>query len=89
MRRESIPPQDDVMVACPKLWHLVPFDYCRRENGILPCSKAIDCWYEYFLVEDYFHRVLSPEEWEQAFARPEKSRLSQILENVNEANSWT
>ena len=89
MRRSSTPPHDEVMVACPRLWHLVPFDYCRRENGKLPCFKAIDCWYDYFLVEDYFREVLTPEEWEVVFDRPQKDRLSRLLETVDEVSKRT
>jgi len=82
MRRESTPPNDDVMVFCPKLWHLVPFSYCRREDGRRPCARALDCWYDNFLVEVFFREVLSPEDWAEAFDRPPKDRMSRLLEAV-------
>lgn len=84
MRRESSPPGEDETVACPRLGHLVPFSYCRRENDGMPCYKAIDCWYERFLVEAFFRKVLEPREWEDVFDRPPKDRMSHLLEIVDE-----
>jgi hypothetical protein len=89
MRRESTPPHKDVMITCPRLWHLVSFDYCSRENGNYPCHMAIDCWYDYFLVEDYFRELLTPEEWDVAFGRPQKGRLTQLLEAVDEVGKFS
>jgi len=50
-------------IRCPKLGHEVEFDYCRRENNGLPCSRAIMCWSGYFDVESFFRIELSPDEW--------------------------
>jgi hypothetical protein len=84
MRRQSTPPSDEIRVACPRLGHLVPFSYCRRESDELPCHKAIDCWYEHFLVEDYFREVLDPEAWEEAFERGPKDRMRRLMEIIEE-----
>ena len=84
MRRQSTPPSEEIRVACPRLGHLVPFSYCRRESGELPCYKAIDCWYDRFLVEDYFREVLDPEEWEEAFERGPKDRMRRLMEIIEE-----
>jgi hypothetical protein len=87
MRRESTPPGEDVHRACPRLGHPVPFSYCRAESGTMPCAMAIHCWYDQFLVEDYFRRVLTPEEWEEVFDRPPKSRITRLLEIVEETGA--
>ena len=84
MRRESRPPGEDVQVACPRLGHLVSFSYCRSENQGAPCHMALDCWYDRFLVEDYFREVLTPEAWEAAFDRPQKNRMSRLVEIIEE-----
>jgi len=84
MRRESTPPGEDAPIACPRLGHLVPFSYCRMESNGAPCPMALDCWYDRFLVEDYFREVLTPEEWEAAFDRPPKSRMSRLMESIEE-----
>jgi hypothetical protein len=89
MRRERTPPRDEEKVACPKLGHLVPFSYCSRENDGMPCFKAIDCWYDRFLVEDYFREILEPEEWKAVFDRPPKDRMSRLLEIVDETRKGT
>lgn len=88
MRREKTPPDDHVRIACPRLGHLVPFSYCRRETGDAPCFRAIDCWYDRFLVEDYFREVLEPEAWDAAFEQKPRDRLSRLMEIIEETKTW-
>ena len=88
MRRQSAPPSEEIRVACPRLGHLVPFSYCRREGGDLPCFKAIDCWYDQFLVEEYFRETLEPWAWEAAFEQGPKDRLIRLMEIIEETRSW-
>ena len=88
MRRQSAPPSEEIRVACPRLGHLVPFSYCRRESGDLPCFKAIDCWYDQFLVEEYFRETLEPWAWEASFEQGPKDRLSRLMEIIEETRSW-
>ncbi len=89
MRRESTPPAEDIRIVCPHLGHLVPFSYCRRENRGAPCCFAIECWYDHFLVEDYFHGIMNPEEWSEAFERAPEDRLRRIMEIIEETRKWT
>lgn len=85
MIRESTPPNDDYLIRCPRLGHQIYFSYCRRENQGLPCFKALDCWYSHFLVEEYFRRELSPEEWEKAFTRSDKTKTVSLVELIEQA----
>jgi hypothetical protein len=89
MRRESTPPDDDYLIRCPRLGHQIYFSYCRRENHGLPCFKALDCWYSHFLVEDYFRKQLSPEEWEKAFTRSSKTKTLSLVELIEQAKEST
>lgn len=85
MRHTSIPPEDEYTVRCPRLGHYIFFSYCRKENLGLPCFKALDCWYEHFLVEDFFRNELSSEDWEKTFGRDPKPKLLSLIEMMEQA----
>ncbi len=57
-----MPPPDEISRLerhCPRLGHVVRFDYCRSMDGDrAPCFKSLDCWWERFDVVAYFrHRL--------------------------------
>lgn len=70
---------DQLKTRCPRLGGEVPFDYCRKVNNNLPCSKSVICWEFSFPVDDYMRRILTKEEWEIVFESPPESRMDQIL----------
>ncbi len=72
-------------IRCPKLGHEVEFDYCRRENNGLPCSRAIMCWSGHFDVESFFRKELSPDEWNKIFESPSKPKIVSLLELIEQA----
>jgi hypothetical protein len=80
MTRESTPPGDDARILCPLLGHLISFSYCRLEDRGVPCAGILDCWYLYFLVEDYLRRELNNEEWEKFLRAYPKPKLALLLE---------
>jgi hypothetical protein len=85
MKKESTPPGDDVMIRCRRLGNPVPFSYCRIESKGLPCSKIIDCWYDYFMIEDFLRQELEPDEWERVFSKPPKQKVLTLIELIEEA----
>lgn len=85
IRREDKPPGEDYLIRCPRLGHQITFSYCRFENRGLPCFKILDCWYDYFLVEDYLRQELKPEDWDKAFQRPKKTKLLSLVELIEQA----
>lgn len=85
MKRKDTPPGDDYKIRCPRLGHQISFSYCRLENQGLPCFKALDCWYDHFLVEEHIREELSPDEWERIFDKPPKPKMLSLVEMIEEA----
>ncbi|MBU0480085.1 MAG: hypothetical protein KKG47_03170 [Proteobacteria bacterium] len=85
----TVPPEDAFTIRCRKLGHLISFSYCRRENNGLPCMKTLDCWYVYFPVEEFLRNELSPEEWAEAFAKPQKPKVLSLVELIEQAQKRT
>ncbi len=86
---ERIPPEDDFKIRCRKLGHLIYFLYCRRENSGLPCTKIIDCWYEYFPVEEFLRVELTEAEWREVFGKPQKPKVLSLVELIEQAQRKT
>ena len=78
----------DVLLRCRRLGHEVPFGYCRRETGGMPCRLILDCWWERFDVRAFLRAHLPEKEMavvERAgFAQPASKVLS-LLDIVQEA----
>ena len=89
VKRQNIPPEDDYEIRCPRLGHQISFSYCRSENRGLPCFKTLDCWYDHFLVEEYFRKELTPEEWGKAFKRSGTTKMLSLLELIEQAKKGT
>lgn len=85
MKTDVKPPDEDYMIRCPRLGHMISFSYCRRENQGLPCFKTLDCWFEHFPVEAFLRAQLSPEEWDRAFTRSSKTKVSSLMELIQQA----
>ena len=82
-------PDDDHMIRCPRLGHMISFSYCRRENQGLPCFKTLDCWFEHFEVERFLRQHLTPDQWEKAFKRSSKTKVSSLMELIQQAKERT
>lgn len=89
MVQKITPPNDADKIRCRKLGHLIYFSYCRKENDGLPCVKTLDCWYPFFQVAEYLRGVLSPEEFEKAFASPQKPKVLSLVELIEKAQQNT
>lgn len=80
MTQKRTPPDNTFQIRCRKLGHQIDFSYCRQENLGIPCAKSLDCWFSYFDVEQYLRQELSEDQWRQAFEQPPQSKLSSILD---------
>jgi len=78
-------PPDSFLIRCPKLGHQIHFGYCEREQGELPCSRTLHCWYGIFNVVDYFRERLDQARWNKAFSPPTKSKLETLVELIEKA----
>ncbi len=85
MKNDNADHVDEYSIRCPRLGHAITFAYCRRENNGIPCFKTLDCWFQYFPVEDYLREKLTPEEWEKAFKRKGATKVQSLLELIEEA----
>ncbi len=85
MKKSNHPPQSDFQIRCRKLGHQISFDYCRKESSPLPCPKTLDCWHEYFFVEDFFKKKLTAKQWEESFAHPIKPKTDTLLDLIENA----
>jgi len=70
---------DDHKIRCPKLGHLIPFEYCRKMNDGLPCPKIFDCWHEYMDIHGFIAGNYTPDEI-NTFMEPPKPKINHILE---------
>ncbi|MCF7929851.1 MAG: hypothetical protein K9L29_12320 [Spirochaetales bacterium] len=75
---------DQKIIYCRKLGHKLPFSYCRREKGGLPCPKILDCWFEQLPVRRFLEDHYSLEERERVF-EPRKDRMLSIVELARRA----
>jgi hypothetical protein len=75
----------DRIMRCPRLGGEVPFSYCEREAGDLPCRLVLRCWEAGFPVEAYLRETLAPETWERFCGQAPKDRMTAFLEVVEAA----
>ena len=76
---------DHLEIRCPRLGGEVAFSYCRKEGGDLPCPRIIICWQLYFPVEIYLRKHLTEGEWDRCFNRPPKTKMTTLIELIEEA----
>ncbi len=70
---------DNLETRCPRLGGPVTFHYCRYAADNLPCSRSLICWQNHFPVHEYLGRLMTKEEWVDAFEKPSAERLDRIL----------
>jgi len=68
------------ITRCPRLGGEVPFPYCEREAGDLPCRQVVRCWEAAFPVEAYLREKLGPAAWQQFCADVPKDRLTMLVD---------
>ena len=68
------------VMRCPRLGGEVPFSYCEREAGDLPCRQVVRCWESGFPVEKYLRETIMPEAWERFCRQIPKDRMTTILD---------
>jgi len=73
------------IMRCPRLGGEVPFSYCEREAGDLPCRQVVRCWEAGFPVEEYLCETLTPESWERFCGQTPKDRMTTLLDIVEAA----
>ena len=72
-------------MRCPRLGGEVPFSYCEREAGDIPCRQVVHCWQAGFPVEEYLRETVMPEAWERFNRQTPKDRMTTILDIVEVA----
>ena len=80
---------DNIEIRCRKLGHQIKFVYCRRENSGLPCFKILDCWHQYFPVENFLRKDLTEQEWHDVFEKPQKPKILSLVELIEQAQKKT
>ncbi len=76
---------DELWIRCPRLGGEVPFSYCLKEMGTLPCARTITCWQPYFPVQKYLGEKLTAQEWQQCFGGSPKGKMASLIELIDEA----
>jgi hypothetical protein len=74
-----------LMIRCPRLGGEVPFAYCEREGGELPCRLTLRCWQTVFPVEAYLRGKLTDERWTRFLAQAPGDRIGTLLEGIETA----
>ncbi|HPA48004.1 MAG TPA: hypothetical protein PK395_19725 [bacterium] len=64
---------------CPQLGGPVTFNYCRRMNRKLPCSKVVECWVGVFDIAGYLLSHFSEDEIRGILSAPKPNRMTRIL----------
>lgn len=72
-------------MRCPRLGGEVPFSYCLKEGGNIPCRRIVICWEAYFPVEACLKARLTPRQWEDCFNSRPKEKIASLVELVDEA----
>jgi hypothetical protein len=70
----------DLIARCPRLGDEVPFSYCEKEAGELPCRQVVRCWEARFPVEAHLRQALGEEPWERFCGQAPKDRLMTLLD---------
>jgi hypothetical protein len=84
----TIEAHDNIQQYCRMLGHKVPFAYCRKINGDLPCRNTLDCWKDIFAVEDFVRHFYSEEEISR-FLEPPKPKIAQIYDIMTQIKKST
>ena len=75
---------------CPRLGNPVTFYYCRTcsEEGT-PCSKILDCWWEYFDVMSFLRKKLPEDVFKKLVTIKPKPKITNLLDLIEKAKKRT
>ncbi len=76
---------DELWIRCPRLGGEVPFSYCLKEAGELPCHRTLVCWQPFFPVEAWLKERLSADQWELCFSRTQREKMVSLVELIEKA----
>ena len=82
----SIDAYDREAIYCRKLGHHLKFDYCRRESGVLPCSRIVKCWSEKLPINKFLNMHFSATELDTIFAPP-TPKITSLIELIQKAQA--
>jgi hypothetical protein len=77
---EKISQYRSMIIRCPRLGGEVPFSFCEKEAGDLPCRLVVSCWANYFPIEEYLEKTLTPEALEILYSQRPRDRIATILD---------
>jgi len=82
---------DKEKIYCRRLGHWLTFNYCRQENGDLPCRKIMDCWFERLPIEEFLKENYEEEQTSYLFSssKPKISSLIEIIEQAKKRSNKT
>ena len=69
-----------LIIRCPRLGGEVPFSYCERESGDLPCRLIVRCWEAGFPVEAYLRETLPAAAWERFCRQVPQDRMTTLID---------
>jgi hypothetical protein len=69
-----------MVIRCPRLGGEVPFSFCEKEAGDLPCRMVVSCWAARFPVEEYLKETLTEDALDRFSNQRPKDRLTTILD---------
>jgi hypothetical protein len=76
---EKIRHYRSLIIRCPRLGGEVPFSYCEKEAGDLPCPMVANCWTRIFPIEEYLQHTLTAESLGRLYNQSAKDRMGTIL----------
>jgi hypothetical protein len=76
---------DERPIRCPMLGGQVTFKYCRTMAEGLPCRSIVPCWQEEFGIIEFLEANYTADELVRSVGSPRKSRLSRLLEAIDQA----
>lgn len=74
-------------IRCPRLGDEIPFFYCLKESGDMPCSRILSCWSAYFDVEGFLKEKLAPEKWDKFINFRPIDKVSSLVELIEKAKA--
>jgi hypothetical protein len=77
---EKIRHYRSLVIRCPRLGGEVPFSYCEKEAGDLPCRMVVSCWARIFPIEEYLQYTLTDESLRRLYNQSAKDRMATILD---------
>ncbi len=75
------------LIRCPRLGDEIPFSYCLREAGELPCARIVSCWMAIPDIGRFLKEKLDPKKWEKVVNFQPKDKMTSIIELIEAAKT--